>query len=99
MPGYAQERVNRKDNAMLRKTLTASILAASLIGAAIAASAPAEARYGRHGAYIGGTGFFGGPFYDDEDDNYEPYSRQCYIQRRFVRDHHGGHFARVHVCY
>jgi len=85
---------------MLRKILTASVLAVSLAGTAFATSTPAEARYWRHGAFMGGAGFgfFGSPFYDDEPSNYEPYSRQCYIERRFVRDRHGGHYARVHVC-
>ena len=47
---------------MFRKVLTASVVAVSLAGATFATSGPAEARYGRHGAFWGGAalGLLGG---------------------------------------
>jgi hypothetical protein len=47
---------------MFRKILTASLVAVSLAGATLVTSAPAEARYGRHGAFFGGAalGLLGG---------------------------------------
>ena len=47
---------------MFRKILTASVVAVSLAGATFATSGPAEARYGRHGAFWGGAalGLLGG---------------------------------------
>ena len=41
---------------MLRKIMTASLVAVSLAGATLATSDPAEARYRRHGAFWGGAG-------------------------------------------
>jgi len=47
---------------MLRKILTASLVAVSLVGATLATTDSAEARYGRHRAFLGGAalGVLGG---------------------------------------
>jgi hypothetical protein len=51
-----------RDKTMIRKLLTASVLAATLVGASLASTGTAEARWGRGGAFAAGAavGVLGG---------------------------------------
>jgi len=96
---------------MFRKILTASLVTVSLVGATLAATGTAEARYGRNGAFAAGAvlGLVGGallagPSYSEP--SYEPaytpvyYPRhRCHYEQRFVNDYYGGHYVNVKVCY
>ena len=85
-----------------RKTVTAA-LAALTLGVTIAATAsPAQARYGRNGAFFGGLavgalalGALGASSY------YAPaYAGSCYIERREVTNRWGDvvGYRRVRIC-
>ena len=85
-----------------RKIFTASVTALTL-GASIALTAtPAEARYGRNGAFFGGLavgalalGALGASSY------YAPaYAGSCYVERRAVTNRWGDvvGFRRVRIC-
>ncbi|MEW9309135.1 hypothetical protein [Labrys neptuniae] len=100
---------------MFKKILTGALVAATLAGTAIATTGTAEARYGRGGAFAAGAGigllggllagsaynngYYGGGYYDEYRPVYYRQYRRCYIQKRWVEDYYGGHWARVRVCY
>ena len=100
---------------MFKKILTGTLVAATLAGTAIATTGTAEARYGRGGAFAAGAGigllggllagsaynnsYYGGGYYDEYRPVYYRQYRRCTIQKRWVEDYYGGHWARVRVCY
>ena len=96
---------------MLRKTLSAAVLAATLAGAAPLSTGSAEAAYGRHAAFAAGAalGFLGGaaiasgPAYGyGYDYGYAPAyyaAPACWWKRVRVYDpYYGTVVRRVRVC-
>jgi len=93
---------------MFKKILTASLVTVSLVGATLATTGTAEARYGRNGAFVAGValGLLGGALVANSYNSYEPaytpvyYPRhRCHWEQRFVDDYYGGHYVNVKVCY
>jgi hypothetical protein len=86
-----------------RKFITASIAALTLGAAVVATASPAEARWGRNGAFFGGLavgalalGAVGATAY-----NYGPtYVSSCHLERRPMIDSWGNvvGFRRVRIC-
>jgi len=98
---------------MLRKILSASLVALTLAGATFATAGTAEARNGRHGAFAAGAvlGLVGGALlsgngygygYQSYEPSYQPVYyprfRRCFFEKRWVDDYYGGHYINVKVC-
>jgi len=95
---------------MFRKTMTAALLAAGLVGATLATTGTAEARYGRGGAFAAGAavGLLGGALlsgpaygYGYGPGYYAPayYAPSCYWTKQRWYDAAGyRHVRRVRVC-
>jgi hypothetical protein len=95
---------------MFRKTMTAALLATGLVGASLATTGTAEARYGRGGAFAAGAavGLLGGALlarpaygYGYGPGYYAPayYAPSCYWTKQRWYDAGGyPHVRRVRVC-
>ena len=92
--------------------MTAALLATTLVGASLASTGTAEARYGRNGAFAAGAvlGLVGGSLlnsgYYGEDD-YAPVYRpvhyrrsygHCFYQKKWVSGYAGWTKVLVKVC-
>ena len=96
---------------MLHKMRDISLVAVSVVGISLAVIGSAEARHGRHGAFLGGSLLTDGyryrdgyqpRYYGNCDCGYGAYDggflRPCHFERRFVDDYGPGHWVRVKIC-
>jgi hypothetical protein len=97
---------------MFKKIVTGALVAATLVGATIATTGTAQARYyGNGGVFAAGAGIgligglLAGSAYNNRhyDDgyygDYRPvYYRHCYIASRQVAGYYGWHWEHVKVC-
>ena len=95
---------------MLKKIMTAALVAGTLAGASLATTGAAEAANGRNGAFAAGavlglvggsllSGGYNGGHYQPayEPVYYRPYYR-CFYKKKWVHDYYGWHKVVVKIC-